>query len=319
MLQFPPLPQDFVCPLPQLGLVSVSGTDKITYLQSQLTQDLTRYFSEPASAQTALACHCDAKGKIWAVYRLVAWQESLLLLADKSALPRSLAELKKYGVFSKVDIAMQSALEAFGGQGPRLQAWIIDQFDKLPDAQTPVVSQDKGVAIYLPAPSPRYLLLLTEKCAIELKQQLEPLLASANLWTLLDIRACEPVICESTQAEFIPQMLNMHVLDAISFKKGCYMGQEVVARAKYLGRNKRAAFVLGAETLLKLAPGELLESRAGDNWRPGGTVLSCATWKEQTWLIAVLANDTPAGEQLRSKSYPETLLEVQPLPYQLEV
>ena len=113
-------------------------------------------------------------------------------------------------------------------------------------------------------------------------------------------------------------MMNLHVLDAISFEKGCYMGQEVVARTKFLGKNKRAAFILETDQATEIKPGDNLESQAGENWRRGGTVLRSCSVDQHTMILAVLANDTEVGATLRLKDKPDVLFEVLPLPYSLE-
>ena len=113
-------------------------------------------------------------------------------------------------------------------------------------------------------------------------------------------------------------MLNLQVLDAINFEKGCYMGQEVVARTKYLGRNKRAGFILKTDLTEQDLSGELIEYQIGDNWRPGGKVLRSGSDFEQTWAFAVLSNDTAVGSNFRVKSQPDIILQTQALPYDLE-
>jgi folate-binding protein YgfZ len=150
-------------------------------------------------------------------------------------------------------------------------------------------------------------------------------LSSSALWEQADIQAGMPAIRSATSYEYVAQMMNHHALEGISFSKGCYMGQEVVARSQFLGKNKRAAFILRAEKNAPgdIAPGDILESRAGENWRRGGTVLRSVSLPTQdrpaqTWLLAVLANDTEVGATLRLKAHSELLFKVQALPYSLE-
>ena len=115
-------------------------------------------------------------------------------------------------------------------------------------------------------------------------------------------------------------MFNMQALDAIDFKKGCYMGQEVVARTKYLGKNKRATYRLIATTesdSLTVEPSATLEKAIEDNWRRGGTVVHAANVENNLSLLAVLSNDTQVGDVLRLKEFPDALFTVAELPYEL--
>ena len=114
-----------------------------------------------------------------------------------------------------------------------------------------------------------------------------------------------------------PQMLNLQALDGISFNKGCYMGQETVARAKYRGANNRALFLLAGTAGEPVASGDTLELQLGDNWRRSGMVLNAWQQAGQVWLTAVLPKDTEADALFRLKQDEGSRLTVQPLPYTL--
>ena len=107
------------------------------------------------------------------------------------------------------------------------------------------------------------------------------------LWWGLDIKAGIPHLEAVHQGEYIPQMLNLQALEGISFTKGCYMGQEIVARAKYRGANNRALFVLSGTAATQVASGDTLEIQLGDNWRRSGLVLNAWQQQGQVWLTAV--------------------------------
>jgi folate-binding protein YgfZ len=117
--------------------------------------------------------------------------------------------------------------------------------------------------------------------------------------------------------EFVPQMLNLQALNAISFTKGCYIGQETVARMKYRGGNKRAAYILTAATEETPAAGTAIEVQLGDNWRRSGQVVNAANINNQLWLLAVLPNDITAADSLRLGSDSAPALQLMPLPYPL--
>ncbi len=112
-------------------------------------------------------------------------------------------------------------------------------------------------------------------------------------------------------------MLNLQALDGISFTKGCYMGQETVARAKYRGANNRALFVLSGTATTPVASGDTLEIQLGDNWRRSGMVLNAWQQDGELWLTAVLPKDTEADARFRLKQEEGSSLSLQPLPYPL--
>ena len=138
-----------------------------------------------------------------------------------------------------------------------------------------------------------------------------------SLWWGLDIKAGIPHLEAVHQGEYIPQMLNLQALDGISFTKGCYMGQEIVARAKYRGANNRALFVLAGQASGPVASGDTLEIQLGDNWRRSGMVLNVWQQDGQLWLTAVLPKDTEADASFRLKQEEGSRLALQPLPYSL--
>ncbi|MCC2614693.1 tRNA-modifying protein YgfZ [Aestuariibacter halophilus] len=304
-------PQDGTVPLQDIGIIAVTGPDASKYLQGQLTIDVNRLDLNSAR----FGAHCDFKGKSWAVFLCLTHGEGFLLMTPRSGLDGSLAELKKYGVFSQVEIedaSDQWQVLGLFGEGPLHAA--AEQFGTLSEQHLGVCRQDNGIAVTLQSPQQRALVLLPAGHSGFAVPQ--PQLRA--VWEMMDIQSGIANIQQATSNAFVPQMLNVQAIDGIDFDKGCYMGQEVVARTKYLGKNKRAAFVLCGEQASDLAPGDNLEMQAGDNWRRAGTALRVATLGQQTWCLAVLPNDLEQGALLRSKEQPEAVFTVQPLPYSLE-
>lgn len=304
-----------VSALPQLGVIRVEGPDAVDYLQGKLTIDM--YALEDNEAQ--LGCHCDFKGKTWSVFYALKDQDLIQLVCPLSSIEASLGELKKYGVFSKVDFADASTdWRFFGGQGAAVSAHLTELFGELPSEDGLRVSNEFGTVIRLDHPHTRYLCMLTPPAAAELEDVLAENMVEPQWWEQLDIMAGIATIYASTASEFVPQMMNLQMLDAINFNKGCYMGQEVVARTKYLGKNKRAAFILYSDQISECQPGETLESQVGENWRRSGTVLRHSCYQGHSYILAVLPIDSQPGQLLRLKDQPEVHFTVQPLPYSLE-
>jgi folate-binding protein YgfZ len=136
---------------------------------------------------------------------------------------------------------------------------------------------------------------------------------------LLDIKAGLPILNAEQQNEHIPQALNLQALDGISFTKGCYTGQETVARAKYRGINKRALFIVQGDASAEVETNAELERAVGDNWRGAGKVLASYRYSDGKALaLVVLPNNLEADTQLRLKEQPDSSWTFATLPYSLE-
>ncbi|MBT0585791.1 tRNA-modifying protein YgfZ [Alteromonas oceanisediminis] len=318
------IPNNFICELTQLSAIRLEGEQAESYLQGQVTINVQRL----DETNSLLACHCDFKGKLWNVGLLLKHRGGIEYLVQKSAQPTCLAELKKYGVFSKVEIGAVPPDERvfFGAAGDDAKSQLQSYFPSLSAEHHGTTHSELGWVITLLdryTTKPRYLISLqrSSEAAQTLLTHSEQ--HDESLWHGLNIVNGWASIEEATSHEFVPQMLNMHLLNAIDFKKGCYMGQEVVARTKYLGKNKRATYLLRSQDTeaahsKSVEAGDMLEKAVGDNWRRGGTVLQSALVDNQLWVLAVLSNDTQMGEELRFKAAPDLHLVVEPLPYSFD-
>lgn len=305
-------PKQYANRLNHSGVIQLTGDEKVKYLQGQITADVNKLTENNA----LLACHCDFKGKVWSVFYTLSWQDSILLILHDSVLPQSLAELNKYGVFAKVDISNQTdKWQIIGGSGALFEKAILELFGDLPLGDRKVTSTSNGLVMSIEKPDQRYL-VLQPKNAEKLMANYE--LEDNELWEIADIKAGMGDIRDTSTNEYVPQMLNLQALQAIDFEKGCYMGQEVIARTKYLGRNKRAGFILKTDSNINDLSGEQLEYQIGENWRPGGKIIRSGADSGQTWIFAILANDTEVGSTFRVKSSPNTIFVAQPLPYPLQ-
>ncbi|MEB5837777.1 tRNA-modifying protein YgfZ [Pantoea dispersa] len=303
--------------LDEWALVSVQGKDSTSYLQGQLTLDVAAL----DAAQHRPAAHCDAKGKMWSNLRLFHRGEGYAYLVRRNLREQQVTELKKYAVFAKVTIAADDDAVLLGVAGFQARAALANVFTTLPDATTPVVQQDDTTLLWFAEPAERFLLVTTPAQAEVLQQKLagEAQLNDSTQWLALDIAAGVPVIDSATTAQLIPQATNLQALDAISFKKGCYTGQEMVARAKFRGANKRALYWLAGSASKVPDAASSLELQMGDKWRRTGTVLSGVQLDDgSVWVQAVLNNDLEPDSVLRVEGDESGKLTIQPLPYSLE-
>jgi folate-binding protein YgfZ len=198
--------------LSRYGLLSVTGPDARAFLHAQLTNDIENLGAD----RSALAGWCSAKGRLLASFLVIPSPQGFLLqLARDLAAPVA----KRLGMFvlrSKVKIADESDSWAQFG------VWESDW-------QQPDVAWRGNIAT-VRVGERRFLQLGP---AAELK---EPANADEVQWTLQEIRAGRPLITSATQDQFVPQMVNFEVLGGVDFQKGCYPGQEIVARAQYRGQ-----------------------------------------------------------------------------------
>ncbi len=298
------------------ALATLVGVDSEKYLQGQVTADV----SQLTEHQHLLAAHCDPKGKMWSNLRLFRRQDGFALIERRSLRDAQLTELKKYAVFSKVTIAADDEQVLLGVAGFQARAALKNLFSELPDAEKQVTNDGATSLLWFEHPAERFLLVTDVATAERVTQALrgEAQLNNSQQWLSLDIEAGIPVIDAANSGQFIPQATNLQALGGISFKKGCYTGQEMVARAKFRGANKRALWYLAGKASRVPDAGEDLELKMGDNWRRTGTVLAAVQLDDGRLLVqAVMNNDMEPDSVFRVREDVNTL-SIEPLPYSLE-
>lgn len=276
-------------PLSQYQLIEVAGADAEKYLQGQLTCDVAKL----AIGSQTLTCHCDPKGKMSSLFRLYRQSETqFYLIIRRELLPEALVQLRKYAVFSKV-VFTELDTAIFGTTSGEIVADFCQHLTVCEIADSPS----------------RYL--LWGDMAVETNGE-------SKLWDLLDIQNGVPILHSVNQFELIPQASNLQQLEqAISFTKGCYIGQETVARAKYRGANKRAMFTLVSDQLPESFPAiaSPIEMQIGEHWKATGLILSCVADNQRMWLQVVMNKEIEPDAQFRVG---EMRLRLYPLPYALD-
>lgn len=298
------------------ALATLTGADSEKYLQGQVTADVAALTEH----QHLLAAHCDAKGKMWSNLRLFRRDGGFALIERRSIRDAQLTELKKYAVFSKVTIAPDDEHVLLGVAGFQARAALANVFTTLPDAEKQVVQEGATSILWFEHPAERFLLVTDVATAELISEKLrgEAQLNNSQQWLALNIEAGLPVIDAANSALFIPQATNLQALGGISFKKGCYTGQEMVARAKFRGANKRALWYLAGKASRLPEAGEDLELKMGENWRRTGTILAAVQLEDGRLLVqAVMNNDMEPDSVFRVRDDANTL-SIEPLPYSLE-
>ncbi len=310
------LPNTYLVSLTHYSAISLIGAEQSSYLQGQVTCDV----NSANENSLLVGAHCDAKGKVFSSFRLINRNNAHLLIQPKDSIIASIAELKKFGVFAKVEITQTDELSFYALVGEQASELLQTNFAQVPDSLTPVVHSNGTTIVYIAGKQARYLLIdKTDDLAAKLNS-FDLTIYSAPVWNLLEISEGFAQLSTQTSSEYVPQMLNLQAINGISFTKGCYLGQETVARMQYLGKNKRALFSLTANSNIPLSADEVIEKQLGDNWRRAGDILAYYQSDDgNSYFQAVLANDVDETTQLRLKYQPEIAVAVQLLPYSLVV
>lgn len=313
-----PLPSHYL-PLTLMSLddwvlIMLHGADSLKCLQCQLTCDV---FSLDIN-RFSFAAHCDATGKMLSNMCVFYHMESIAFIERRSICDSQSTALKKHAIFDNTTIYVDNKTVLLGIAGFQAPAVLSSLFANIPDVCEPVKHYPDTTMLYFNLPKPRFLLVTTPAMRENLIKQLEgkTKLNNSLQWLALDIEAGYPIIDSANSAKFIPQAANIQALDGISFHKGCYIGQEMVARAQYLGINKRALYWLVGKAYQLPHAGDYLELKVGKNWQRNGTVLAaCRLENSSVWIQAILNNDLVADSILRVRNDYTGALAAWPLPY----
>jgi tRNA-modifying protein YgfZ len=254
--------------LHHIGLLRFSGPEANTFLQGQVSNDTRRL----GAGEPLLASYCTAQGRVISLLHLLPHSSGIIALLPRDVLLPTMQGLRKFVLRAKVDIADVSERWGVIGQhgGEALRAAGIP----VPDASSGYVeAAGLGVGRVREGSSRYWVIGATESLAehgiagdgLDSPGGSRDAPAAEQDWRLANIRDGLPQVYAATREMFIPQMLNLDLIDGISFTKGCYTGQEIIARTQHLGRIKRRMF------RLRLPPGDwaigqalrLADGRAG--------------------------------------------------------
>ena len=229
---------DVVADISHLTLLRVHGVEAEGFLQGQLSNDIRLV----TDSRTQLSAYCNPKGRMLAIFRIFKRDDAYLL-----QLPAALAEttLKRLSMFilrAKVTLtAADPALVSLGIAGPNAALRLQELWGSVPVQVDDCRSDATLTAMRLPGVTPRFQLVGPVATIGPLWDRLKSaaMPVGPRVWRWLDIQAGVPSILPGTVEEFVPQMTNLDLVDGVNFKKGCYPGQEIVARMHYLGRLKQ--------------------------------------------------------------------------------
>ncbi len=300
-----------LCDLSHLGLLELDGADAFTFLQGQVTNDIKQLDGTRAH----YSGYCNPKGRLLALFLAFAHSEHLHLQMPRALIEPIAKRLRMYVMRSKVNIQdVSESIIKIGLQGSHAAEMLNPLFNSLPQNAFDLVTHDNGALIMLPGDTPRFEIFTNIENAQNIWKTLskQAKTVDANYWEHLEIQAGIPEVYPVTQETFVPQMLNLDLLNGINFKKGCYTGQEIVARTHYLGTVKRRTQLAHMDTSVQPNTGDDV---VNSNQEIVGKVVRCAAAANGGYdlLVEVRLESVEAG-QLNVNGL---TLSIQQLPYKL--
>ena len=294
-----------IAPISHLGVIRVQGEDAASFLHNQLTQDFALLDLQHAR----LAAFLSAKGRMQASF--IGFKRSateVLLVCSQDLLATTLKRLSMFVMRAKAKLSDATAEFALHGligdavalAGGQLQAAPWDKQD---------LGEASLVHLYPAAGQPRALWIAPQATPLPQAPAL-----SADAWLLSEVQAGIPTLSAPLFELFVPQMLNYESVGGVNFKKGCYPGQEIVARSQFRGTLKRRTYVVQAEAAL--LPGMEVFA-ASDAEQATGTVVQAAQAPGGHWQALVSMQIASANEPLQAGGPDGPALTVLPLPYAL--
>lgn len=290
-------------PLSHLGVIRVQGEDAAAFLQGQLTQD----FALLGLSEARLAAFCSAKGRMQASF--VGFKRShdeILLVCSRDLLAATLKRLSMFVLRAKAKLS--DASDAFTLVG-LVGSAVPTALPAAPWTQW----RDGAASVLRLYPADGLARALWVAPTGEAAPAGEPI--SESLWHWLEVRSGVATLSQPVFEAFVPQMLNYESVGGVNFKKGCYPGQEVVARSQFRGTLKRRAYLVHGET--PMAAGQEV-FHDGDAEQPCGTVVQAAAHPEGGYdAIVSLQTSAVAQGSLHAGSANGPALQLLPLPYPL--
>jgi hypothetical protein len=268
-----PAPSAFVAPLTDLGLIAAAGEEAATFLHNQLTNDVEHL----GPSEARLAGYCSPKGRLLASMLMWKAGDNIMLQLPRAIQAAVQKRLQMFVLRAKVKLNDASDTHvSLGLAGHDVAGLMTQWFPAPPAAPFGKAESDAGTLIRMADAFsvPRYLWVTDPTVAQAawptLTAKLPP--AGAALWRLLEIHAGIPCITQPTQEQFVPQMVNFELVGGVNFKKGCYPGQEIVARSQYLGKLKRRMMLASIEATEAHAGMEVFS--AADPEQPCGMIVN---------------------------------------------
>lgn len=304
-------PRCAISDLSHFGLIRVSGPDARTFLQGQLTNDIHGVTAERAQ----ISSYCSPKGRMLGSFWIFQRGEDLFMQLPRERLDAVLKRLRMFVLRAQVLVEDASdTLARFGIAGDCAAALL----PTVPSEDRASITRDEITIIRMPGDRARFEVVGPEDRLTPVwdhaAAQAEP--TNSDFWSLMDIRAGMPNVLAETVEAFVPQMANLQLIDGVSFSKGCYTGQEVVARMQYLGKLKRRMYRARIDTNERPAPGSEIFGASGDSDTAVGRIVDAAPSPDGGFeALAVLQISSAEAEELRLGNAAGPTIALLDLPY----
>jgi len=305
--------------LSHLRLTSVSGEDAETFLQGQFTNDIRVVSPE----HHQISSYCTPKGRMLANFRICSHSGQFILQSPIDTQPALIKRLSMFVMRSQVSIEdVSERYVAMGVAGECSSELLNSHFSTVPAAPGDAAEENGISLLRLPGPSPRYMLIGQPSHITAIWEACSQQATATNheLWNLLDIQSGIPTVYANTVESFVPQMVNMQMVDGVSFDKGCYVGQEIVARMKYLGTLKRRMYLAQVDADIRPLPGDELyspiDTESGQGH--GSVVMAAASGNGGYEILAVVETSSHENGKLHLENSSGPVLNFLPMPYQFD-
>lgn len=307
--------EGYICALTDLSLIEVTGENAAEFLHNQLSNDVQHL----GSNETRFAAYCSPKGRMLA--SLLFWKiESTIILQVSSTLQETIQKrLQMFVMRAKVKLRnVSDELISIGLGGAKAETTLQQWFPQLPDIVNAKIDNDSGSLIRAADAfgQTRYQWIIKREVLEVIWPELESKLThvSNNVWRRAEILAGIAHITKKTEEKFVPQMVNFELIGGVNFKKGCYPGQEIVARSQYLGKLKRRMFI--AEIFSNDVQAGMEVFSSADASQPCGMIVNAEIQDQQKHLCLVEMKmaDFESGNIHLGKDLGSTLTFL-PLPY----
>lgn len=310
---------EFVADASGIGVVLVSGDDSADFLQNQFSNDIT----EVSESTYQLDSYSTPKGRMLAIFRILKISNGFLLFTARPVVQELLTRLHRYVLRSQVNLADASdyfcSIAIKTGNQELLSSLPLNhqsrgafQDDNVISLTLPEQDGQQRALLFYPDPQQ------ARDCWNRLAEVLD--CADFGSFRLSEIRAATPMVYPETSEEFVLQMVNLETLGGVSFKKGCYPGQEIVARMQYLGKLKRRMYLAEVDLQQAPKPGDELVVTGKDSADGSGKIVDAATDANgQCFCLYVARIDRADNDELVLLDNPAATIHRQPLPYELKL
>ena len=312
------LKSTYICDLSNLGLISAQGEEAQSFLYSQFTNDLN--LVTPSVSQ--LSSYCNPKGRMLSIFRVFIRDSNYHILLHRDVLEATLKKLTMFKLMAKVDLSdISDDLVSIGIAGPDTGATLNKLNFTIPNEINHCIQDNETTIIRLPSDTTRMLLITNVQQAEQIWNQCSESIAIADhkLWNLHDIVCGIPHVNANTSEAFIPQMTNLELINGVSFSKGCYPGQEVVARTHYLGKPNRRMFRINIVDNDIPEPGVNIYSPDDENQPVGKIVIAEKITESESSALVVMRTKNQHDTNLHAGSVNGPEITMQSLPYSVDV